>query len=72
VACYGCALPDPLLTILPAVMIPAILHGSSAGGMLAWILLFQLVILIKLVLRLSAFADVWDGRENEMTLLQTN
>jgi hypothetical protein len=50
--CYGYALADPVLTILLAAMLPAMLRGSSAIGVLLWIPLFQVLILAKLVFRL--------------------
>ena len=55
-AFYGYALADPILALLLFAMIPAILKGHSGFGALMWIVVFQIVILLKLVFRLAAFA----------------
>jgi|GEM_PF-4134354 len=54
-AFYGYALADPILALLLFAMIPAVLKGRSGFGALLWIIAFQIVILLKLVFRLSAF-----------------
>jgi hypothetical protein len=64
-AFYGYALADPLLALLLFAMIPAVLKGRSGFGALAWIIVFQLVLLLKLVFRLSAFACAERGPESD-------